>query len=128
MGGGRGGMGGGLLGGGSASETIVEMLQQDADQYTWAAATTGSQNAASYQLASEQAVMPIGGFNGSDPSPTLDEFKQYVAEGRIHYYIGGGGMGGNQLGGSSASSEIAEWVAENFEAQTIDGVTIYDLS
>ncbi|MBT1178131.1 glycosyltransferase family 39 protein [Bifidobacterium vespertilionis] len=128
MGGGRGGMGGGLLGGGSASETIVKMLQQDADQYTWAAATTGSQNAASYQLASEQAVMPIGGFNGSDPSPTLEEFKQYVAEGRIHYYIGGGGMGGNQLGGSSASSEIAEWVAENFEAQTIDGVTIYDLS
>lgn len=124
----RGGMGGGLLGGGSASATIVEMLQQDADQYTWAAATTGSQNAASYQLASEQAVMPIGGFNGSDPSPTLEQFKQYVAEGRIHYYIGGGGMGGNQLGGSSASSEIAAWVAENFEAQTVDGVTIYDLT
>ena len=126
-GGSRGGAGG-LLGGGSASATIVAMLQEDADQYTWAAATTGSQNAASYQLASEQAVMPIGGFNGSDPSPTLEQFKQYVAEGRIHYYIGGGGMGGNQLGGSSASSEIASWVASNFEAQTVDGVTIYDLT
>ncbi|NMN00392.1 glycosyl transferase family 39 [Bifidobacterium sp. DSM 109958] len=127
MGGGRGGAGG-LLGGGTASSTVVEMLQENADQYTWAAATTGSQNAASYQLASEQAVMPIGGFNGSDPSPTLEQFKQYVAEGRIHYYIGGGGMGGNQLGGSSAASEIAEWVAANFEAQTVDGVTIYDLT
>ena len=126
-GGGNGGSGG-LLGGGSASETIVAMLKDNADQYTWAAATTGSQNAASYQLASEQAVMPIGGFNGSDPSPTLEQFKEYVAEGRIHYYIGGGGMGGRQLGGSNSASEIAEWVAENFTAQTVDGVTIYDLT
>ena len=126
--GGRGGMGGGLLGGGTASDQIVSMLQEDAGQYRWAAATTGSQNAASYQLASEQAVMAIGGFNGSDPAPTLEQFKSYVEQGLIHYYISGGGMGGNQLGGSDAASEIASWVAENFEAQTVDGVTIYDLT
>lgn len=124
----RPGGGGGLLGGGSASETIVAMLKDNAGQYTWVAATTGSQNAASYQLASEQAVMPIGGFNGSDPSPTLEQFKEYVAEGRIHYYIGGGGLGGNQLGGSNSANEIAEWVAENFTVQTVDGVSIYDLT
>lgn len=34
-------------------------------------------------------VMPIGGFNGSDPSPTLTQFKAYVAAGKIHYFIGG---------------------------------------
>ena len=34
--------------------------------------------------------MAIGGFNGSDPSPTLAQFKQYVADGEIHYFIGGG--------------------------------------
>ena len=124
----RPGGGGGLLGGGSASETIVAMLKDNAGQYTWVAATTGSQNAASYQLASEQAVMPIGGFNGSDPSPTLEQFKEYVAEGRIHYYIGGGGLGGNQLGGSNSANEIAEWVAENFTVQTVDGFSIYDLT
>ena len=128
MGGPGGGMGGGLLGGGTASEEIVSMLQKDAGQYRWAAATTGSQNAASYQLASEQAVMAIGGFNGSDPAPTLEQFKSYVEQGLVHYYISGGGMGGNQLGGSDAASEIASWVAENFEAQTVDGVTIYDLT
>ncbi|MBT1172152.1 glycosyltransferase family 39 protein [Bifidobacterium sp. MA2] len=126
--GGRGGMGGGLLGGGTASSEVVSLLQKDADQYRWAAATTGSQNAASYQLASEEAVMAIGGFNGSDPAPTLEQFKSYVKQGLIHYYISGGGMGGNQLGGSDAASEIASWVAENYEAQTVDGVTIYDLS
>lgn len=120
--------GGGLLGGGSASEAIVEMLIQNASGYRWAAATTGSQNAASYQLASELPVMAIGGFNGSDPAPTLEEFKSYVAQGLIRYYISGGGMGGSQMGGSDAASEIAEWVAENFTATTVDGVTIYDLS
>ena len=33
--------------------------------------------------------MPIGGFNGSDPSPTLAQFQAYVAAGKIHYFIGG---------------------------------------
>jgi hypothetical protein len=71
-------------------------------------------------------VMPIGGFNGSDPSPTLAQFRQYVAEKRIHYFIGGAGFNAN--GGSRAAQEIAAWVAQNFTATTIDGVTMYDLT
>ena len=119
--------GSGLLGGGSANESLVELLMQNASGYRWAAATTGSQNAASYQLASELPIMAIGGFNGSDPAPTLDEFKAYVAQGLIRYYIASGGMGGTQMGGSSAASEIAEWVAQNYTAQTIGNTTVYDL-
>lgn len=123
--------GSGLLGGTSANDSLVELLTQNASDYRWAAATTGSQNAASYQLASELPVMAIGGFNGSDPAPTLDEFKVYVTQGLIRYYIAsgdmGGGMGGTQMGGSSAASEIAEWVAQNYTAQTIGNTTVYDL-
>ena len=123
--------GSGLLGGTSANDSLVELLTQNASGYRWAAATTGSQNAASYQLASELPVMAIGGFNGSDPAPTLDEFKAYVAQGLIRYYIAsggmGGGMGGTQVGGSNAASEIAEWVAQNYTAQTIGNTTVYDL-
>ena len=44
-------------------------------------------------------VMAIGGFNGSDPSPTLAQFKEYVAQGKIHYFVGGGGFGGGGFGG-----------------------------
>ncbi|MGO1346782.1 MAG: glycosyl transferase family 39, partial [Bifidobacterium psychraerophilum] len=91
-------------------------------------ATTGSQNAASYQLASEKAVMAIGGFNGSDPAPTLKQFKAYVKQGLIHYYIAGSSMGGTQMGGSDTASEISAWVAKHYTAKTVDGVTIYDLS
>ena len=76
--------------------------------------------------------MAIGGFNGSDPSPTLAQFKQYVADGAIHYFIaGGGGLGGGMGGsssGSNTSSEISSWVAASFTATTVDGVTVYDLS
>jgi hypothetical protein len=70
--------------------------------------------------------MPVGGFNGTDPSPTLAEFKADVAAGKIHYFIGGSVGQGN--GGSSASSSIASWVAANFTAKTVDGVTLYDLT
>ena len=71
--------------------------------------------------------MAIGGFNGSDPSPTLAQFKQDVAEGKIHYFIASGGFGG-QSGGSNDSSEIASWVESTFTATTVDGVTLYDLT
>jgi hypothetical protein len=120
---------GGILGGSSVSTELESMLSEGADGYTWAAATTGAQNAASYQLATGDAVMAIGGFNGTAASPTLAQFEQYVAEGRIHYFIGSGasGMRGGQ-GSSSEASQIATWVSDNFTAQTVDGVTVYDLT
>jgi 4-amino-4-deoxy-L-arabinose transferase-like glycosyltransferase len=118
---------GGLLGASAPGEQLVALLEDDASDYTWVAAAVGSNNASGYQLATQEPVMAIGGFNGSDPSPTLEQFQQYVADGKIHYFIGGGGFAG-QNGGSNASSEIAAWVQENFEATTVDGATIYDLS
>ena len=127
-GGGAGGGGmGGLLNGANVSSDLLSLLTTDAGSYTWVAATTGAQNAASYQLASGSAVMAIGGFNGSDPSPTLEQFKAWVAEGKIHYFIGGGNFGGKN-GGSNTASQIASWVADNYTATTVGGTTVYDLT
>ncbi|MCW2846794.1 MAG: glycosyl transferase [Marmoricola sp.] len=120
---------GGLLNGSTSSAAVTKLLQTDADAYTWTAAAIGANNAAGYQLASQEPVMAIGGFNGSDPSPTLAQFKQYVADGRIHWFIassvGGGGGGGNASGTSSA---ITAWVTANFTAKTVGSSTLYDLS
>jgi 4-amino-4-deoxy-L-arabinose transferase-like glycosyltransferase len=121
-----GGMGG-LLGAVTPSAQIVTALKQDASSYTWVAAAVGANSAAGYQLATGEPVMPIGGFNGSDPSPTLAQFQQYVTQGRIHYFLGGG-MGMRADTGSNSSAEIAAWVQENFTATTIGGVTVYDLT
>ncbi|MFI0940913.1 ArnT family glycosyltransferase [Streptomyces sp. NPDC021020] len=125
--GGAGGMGG-LLNGTQVSAEMTSLLKANAGAYTWVAAAVGSQNQASYQLATGKPVMSIGGFNGSDPSPTLAQFKEYVAEGRIHYFIGGGGMGGGSMGGSAAASDIASWVASTFTAKTVGSTTVYDLT
>ncbi|SFT86969.1 4-amino-4-deoxy-L-arabinose transferase [Geodermatophilus amargosae] len=123
---GGGGATGGLLGAGQVSDEVAALLSEDASSHTWAAATVGANNAAGYQLATGLPVMAVGGFNGSDPSPTLEEFQQYVAEGRIHWFIGDG-LGLPSNGGSDAASQIAAWVAETFKSETVDGVTIYDV-
>ncbi|MFD6154954.1 glycosyltransferase family 39 protein [Nocardia sp. NPDC060256] len=125
-----GGMGG-LLGASKPSDKVVSLLEQHGTDYTWVAAATGSNSAAGFQLATELPVMPVGGFNGSDPSPTLDQFKDYVAQGKIHYYIGSGREGGGRGRDSanpSTSSQIAQWVQENYTATEVDGITLYDLT
>ncbi|MER7548551.1 glycosyltransferase family 39 protein [Streptomyces anulatus] len=126
-GGGGGGMGG-LLNGASVDAEAKALLEKGADDYTWVAAAVGAQNAASYQLATGDPVMAIGGFNGSDPSPTLAQFKKYVAEGKIHYFVSGGGMGGGMGGNAGTSSQISSWVTENFTEVTVGSATFYDLT
>jgi 4-amino-4-deoxy-L-arabinose transferase-like glycosyltransferase len=126
-GGGRGGMGG-LLDGGTPDAELVALLTRDADGYTWVAAAIGANSAAGVQLATGEPVMAIGGFNGSDPAPTLEQFQQFVAEGRIHWFLGGGRMGGRSMGGSDAAQQISAWVAADFTATTVGGATVYDLS
>ncbi|GAA1880423.1 hypothetical protein GCM10009836_72160 [Pseudonocardia ailaonensis] len=119
-----GGAGGGM--GGQTSSALTALLTST--DSTWSAAVTSSQTAASLELASGTAVMSTGGWGGSDSAVTLAQFQQYVAEGRIHYYVGGG-QGGSPGGGSdSTSSQIAAWVAATFTAQTVGGQTVYDLT
>jgi 4-amino-4-deoxy-L-arabinose transferase-like glycosyltransferase len=104
------------------------LLQQNAGSYTWVAAVIGSQSASGYQLATGDPVMAIGGFNGSDPSPTLAQFQQYVQEGKIHYFIGGSLGGPSSTGGSNYGAQISAWVAANYPAQTVGTTTVYDLT
>lgn len=121
-----GGMGG-LLNGTSPGSDVVAALQEDASSYTWVAAAVGSQNAAGLQLGAAEPVMAIGGFNGSDPSPTLAQFQAYVQAGRIHYFLSGGGFGG-QNGGSNVANEINAWVTANYTQVSIGDYTFYDLT
>ncbi|MFD4621876.1 ArnT family glycosyltransferase [Streptomyces sp. NPDC058475] len=127
--GGRGGGFGGLLNGASVSSEAKALLEKNAGDYTWAAAAIGAQNAASYQLSTGEPVMAIGGFNGSDPSPTLAQFQKYVTDGKIHYFISGG-TGGGGMGGSSSgtSSRITSWVESHFKKVTVGSATFYDLT
>jgi hypothetical protein len=125
------------LGGGGQSASVnadlVALL--NGTNTRWSAAVTSAQSAAGYILATNTAVMGIGGFTGSDPSPTLAQFQNYVAAGEISYFIaggaggaGGGGNGGPGGRGGSTGSEIQAWVEANFTATTVGGTTVYDLT
>ncbi len=116
--GGDGGMAGGPMG--ATSPELTDLLK--ATTGTWAAATVSAQSAANLALDSGKAVIGIGGWSGGDPAPTLEEFRQYVADGRIGYFVTGG-TGGGMRGGN----EIGEWVAANYEAMTIGESTVYRL-
>ena len=122
-----GGAMGGLLDASTPSTEVVSALSVNASDYRWVAAAIGSQNAAGLQLATGLPVMAIGGFNGSDPSPTLAQFQSYVAAGQIHYFAGSSGRGGGP-GGAAGGSAITSWVQQNFTAVDIGGATFYDLT
>ncbi len=122
-----GGAAGGLLDASTPGAAVTKLLETNASHYRWVAATVGSNSAAGYQLATDDAVMAIGGFNGSDPTPTLAAFERDVAAGEIHYFISGGG-GGGPSGSSSTGSAITSWVESHFTATTVDGITLYDLT
>jgi 4-amino-4-deoxy-L-arabinose transferase-like glycosyltransferase len=132
-----GGLGGpaGFLDISKPGPALTAALAANPADYTWTAAAVGSNNAAGYQLASGAPVMAVGGFNGTDPSPTLAQFQQYVERGRIHYFVAGktwgsmrGSIWGGASGGSGVAQQITEWVDAGFSHQSIDGVTVYDLS
>lgn len=125
------------------TDGIAQRLAEDSDSYTWAAAVPGSTEAGYYQLASGQPVMALGGFGSADPAPTLEQFKAYVAEGRIHYYIPSTGLGlptsssnGSGVptlkppgeGSSSEAERIGDWVKAHYTPITVDGVMLYDLT
>ena len=127
---GQGGGGiGGLLNSSTPGTAITDALKSGASRYRWVAAVVGSNEASGYQLAAGEPVMAIGGFNGTDPAPTLAEFENYVKEKQIHYFIASGsGFGGPSGAGTDDASLITSWVESHFTATTIDGVTVYDLS
>ncbi|MBB5959433.1 4-amino-4-deoxy-L-arabinose transferase-like glycosyltransferase [Saccharothrix tamanrassetensis] len=118
--------GGGLLSAPTPDVELVGLLRENSGKYRWGAAAVGSNNAAGYQLGSGVPVMAVGGFNGTDPAPTLEEFQEHVRSGHIHYFLGGAGMPAET--GSDASERIAEWVQDTFEAVTVGGVDVYDLT
>jgi hypothetical protein len=74
-------------------------------------AGNGSQSAAPFILESGKGVIAMGGFAGTDPAPTLSEFKHLVAMGEVHYvYVSGGagsssatGVGPGGAGGTAPS-------------------------
>jgi 4-amino-4-deoxy-L-arabinose transferase-like glycosyltransferase len=107
---GAGGGGGGGGGGQTVSASLVAYLEAHQGSAEYLLAVQGSQTAAPYILDTGRAVMAMGGFSGSDPSPTLAQFKDLVAEGKVHYVLVSGNGGGGPGGQGGTVSAVLSWV------------------
>lgn len=127
---------GGAGGPGGETATSAELTALlSASGAKWSAIVSGASQAANLELATGTNVIALGGWNGGDPYPTLAEFQGMVDRGEIGYFIAGagfgggaGGFGGGGAGGRGGNSEVAAWVAANFQAQTVGTSTVYKLS
>lgn len=122
--------------GGSVSSGLISYLEANQGPATYLVATTNSNSAASIILASGgEPVMSLGGFTGSDPIVTVDQFANLVESGQVRYVLVGGGAGGGVGGGGpqgSGSSSIISWVTANGTLVSDSAIgsqaQLYDLS
>lgn len=95
----------------------------------WSAAISRSSSAAGLELSTGTAVMAIGGFSGSDPVPTLSEFKTDVAQHKVAYYVVVNDRGhGPGWGNNRGHADIEKWVAATFGSTSVGDATVYNLS
>lgn len=110
-----------------AENALVTFLLANSSGTTWIAAVNSANESAAIQISTDKPVAALGGFNGNDPVLTLAQFKEYVASGKIKYYIASShGMGG----GPGGSSEIVSWIKQNATVVSYGGseYTVYQLS
>ncbi len=105
-GGRRGGFGGGPGRGaagwtaGSGTSGLVSYLEAHQGSARYLVAAFGSQSSAPIIIESGKPVITVGGFNGGDPAPTLDQFIAMVRKGEVRYVlVGGDGPGGGGFTG-----------------------------
>ncbi len=96
--------------GGGASKTLLSYLKTHRGSAKYLVAATGSQTAGAIALASNQPVVTIGGFMGSDPAPTIAQLAALVQSGQLRYALIGA-RGDRGLGGPrSGSTTLTQWV------------------
>ncbi|OBB21121.1 glycosyl transferase [Mycolicibacterium setense] len=125
--GGPGGPGG--PGFGRADDPALAELIAGADG-RWAAASVGSMMVSDLELKTGESLMAIGGFTGSDNSPTLAQFQRYVADGQVRYFLDRqeGGRGGPPHEEHGSAAQITDWVKANFTKTMVGKTPVYDLS
>jgi hypothetical protein len=119
-----GGTGGGPGGGGGigssavttltpAEQRLYDYVSAHRDGASYLMAVGSWETASPYILATGQEVMPMGGFSGTVPSPTLAAVKDLVRTGQLRFFlisgVGAGGGAGFGGGGSTAAT-IDAWV------------------
>jgi 4-amino-4-deoxy-L-arabinose transferase-like glycosyltransferase len=98
----------------SAEQRLYDYVSAHRDGAGYLMAVDSWESASPYILATGQEVMPMGGFSGSVPSPTLAAVKQLVRTGQLKFFLiggaGSGGIGSLAGRGGSTTATIEAWV------------------
>lgn len=117
---------GSALGYAPDADVLAFLAAADTLESRWAAAAPGALNAAQYQLNLEQPVIPVGGFNGGTPYPTISQMNEYVESGQIRYYIVRHDSQDIEAEADFAD-EVTDWVRAHFASQQIGSMDVFDL-
>jgi 4-amino-4-deoxy-L-arabinose transferase-like glycosyltransferase len=104
---------GGGFGGNSstADSALIKYLVAHKGSAKYLVAVANSNEADSIILATNQPVMALGGFSGSDPILTTTQLAALVKSGTVRYFLlngsGGGGPGG------SSQSALTTWITQH---------------
>jgi 4-amino-4-deoxy-L-arabinose transferase-like glycosyltransferase len=122
----------------SSERDIYDYVSAHRDGASYLLAVQSWSEASPYILATGQEVMPMGGFSGSVPEPTLARVQQLVKTGQLRFFLlsgtghsegstgnsedsTGGGIGGGPggfmgRGGSGSVRSIESWVEKTCSA------------
>ena len=101
----------------SSEKAIYDYVSAHRDGASYLFAVSSWETASPYIEATGQEVMPMGGFSGSVPEPTLAQVEQLVKSGQLKFFLldgtgtGGCGFGGRGGTGSTVSA-IESWVEQ----------------
>ncbi len=88
------------------SQRLIDYLERHQGSAKYMVAVYGSEEATPFILESGRPVIAMGGFTGSDPAPTLREFKHLVETGKVYSVYDPWSLRG--AGGSTGA--VAAWV------------------
>jgi 4-amino-4-deoxy-L-arabinose transferase-like glycosyltransferase len=96
----------------SAEQRLYDYVSAHRDGASYLMAVGSWEEASPYILATGQEVMPMGGFSGTVPSPTLAAVKHLVRTGQLRFFLisSGTGAGAGLGGGGNTAATIDTWV------------------
>jgi hypothetical protein len=103
----------------SAEQKLYDYVSAHRDGASYLFAVTSWNTASPYIIATGQEVLPMGGFSGSVPSPTLAAVKHLVSTGQLKFFLvtgaDGAGFGRAGFGGGrdSTVTSIESWVTSS---------------
>ena len=105
--------GGGLGVGGSSSvdTALIKYLEAHKGSAKYLVAVVSSNEADAIILATNQPVMALGGFSGSDPILTTTQLAALVKSGTVKFFLINGSGGGSPGGGSQIA--LITWIMQH---------------